>query len=126
MDGVRIALLSRLRAKPQLFGEMGAIAQTLFKHIWQRGAERHDPARSAHAAFLWADASQRFVTCDDAVFLVASRSARVMTAHLTESLHALHAAIGRNKTDSLLANLATGIWHRDSCTAKPACRSHAL
>ena len=96
------------------YGEVGAMAQTLFKHIWQRAVERR--AGTRRLAFLWADESQHFITRYDAVFQMTSRSARVATVHLTQSLPALQAAIGRNETDSLLANLATRIWHRNSCT----------
>jgi hypothetical protein len=97
------------------FGEVGAMAQTLFKHIWQRAVERRDPERSPRPAFLWADEAQHFSTRYDAIFQMTSRSSRVITVLLTQSLPGLHAAIGRNESDSLLANLATRIWHRNSC-----------
>jgi hypothetical protein len=108
------------------FGEVGAMAQTLFKHIWQRSVERRDPASSPRPAFLWADESQHFITKYDAIFQMTSRSARVMTVHLTQSLPALHSVMGRNETESLLANLGTRIWHRNSCTVTNAAASETI
>jgi hypothetical protein len=102
------------------------MAQTLFKHIWQRAVERRDQSGNPPPAFLWCDESQYFLTRYDPVFQMTSRSARVMTVHLTQSVPGLHGAIGRSETDALLANLGTRIWHRNSCTVTNAAAAETV
>lgn len=98
------------------FGDVGVMSQVLWKFIWQRAVERRDVTRAGAPVFLWADESQHFITKYDAVFQMTSRSARAMAVHLTQSLPNLYSAMTRNEADALLANLATRIWHRNSCT----------
>jgi hypothetical protein len=97
------------------FGDVGALSQILWKFVWQRAVERRSFARNPIPVFLWADENQYFVTKYDAIFQMTSRSAGVMAVHLTQSLPSLYAALARHEADSLLANLATRIWHRNSC-----------
>lgn len=98
------------------YGELGVIAQTIWKMAFQRSIERRDLGRSTRPVFLWADEFQLFATSYDAVFQTTCRSSRVATVYLTQNISNVHAALGGNEkakaeATSLFANLTTKIWH---------------
>jgi hypothetical protein len=98
------------------FGELGRLAQVLWKHLWQKAAEARDIRTNPRHVFLWADESQHFISRADPLFLTTSRSAKVVTVLLTQNIPNYLTVLARSEVDSLLANLATKIWHRNSCT----------
>jgi hypothetical protein len=99
----------------KLYHNVGRMAQTLYKTIWQRAAERRAAAIDAGEgnwcpAFLAADECQYFVTYQDALFQQAARSAMVATVYLTQNLPNLYVEIGEHATHSLLGNLQTKVF----------------
>lgn len=102
------------------FGQVGAIAQVLFKYIWQRATERREFGPHDVPVFLWADEAQHVVTRHDALFQSTARSARVATVYLSQNLPSYYAAIGgghcgQAAVQSLMGNLTTKIFHSNSC-----------
>ena len=101
------------------FGEVGLIAQALWKQSWQRSIERRDISKSTRPVFYWADEAQYFVTSTDALFHTTCRSARVASVLLTQSVSNFYAALGsgekgKSEADALLTNLNTKIFHGNS------------
>lgn len=104
-----------LNVPVKLYHNVGRIAQTLYKTIWQRAAERRAVAIDAGdtnwcPAFLGSDEFQYFVTYQDALFQQAARSAMVATVYLTQNLPNLYVEIGEHATHSLLGNLQTKVF----------------
>jgi len=100
----------------KLYGEVGRLAQTMIKTVWQHAAERRIDAIEAgrpgwRPAFMWADEAQYFVTAADAGFQQTARSSMVATVYLTQNLPNYIAAIGENPTHSLLGNLQSKVFH---------------
>jgi len=95
--------------------ELGRLSQVLWKHIWQKAAESRDIQSNPRHVFLWADESQHFISRADPLFLTTSRSAKVITVLLTQNVPNYLSVLSQAETDSLLGNLATKIWHRNSC-----------
>lgn len=98
------------------YGELGRLSQVLWKYLWQQAAEARDVQQNPRHVFMWGDEAQHFVSRADPLFLTTSRSAKVITVFLTQNLPNYLSVVSRAETDSLLANLATKIWHRNSCT----------
>jgi hypothetical protein len=98
------------------FGEFGRLAQVLFKHLWQKAAEARDVRTNPRHVFLWADESQHFISRSDPLFLTTSRSAKVVTVLLTQNVSNYLSVLSRPEVDSLLGNLASKVWHRNSCS----------
>ena len=107
-------LLLALPVKQHL--EMGRLAQVLWKHLWQKAAEARDITVNPRHVFMWADESQHFISRADPLFLTTSRSAKVITVLLTQNVPNYLSVLSRAEVDSLLGNLATKIFHRNSCT----------
>jgi hypothetical protein len=100
------------------YGEVGRVAQILFKTIWQRAVERR--GTKGRPVFLWADEAQFFVTRYDMLFQQTARSSRAAAVYLTQSVVNFRAALdGSNDStsisDSLLGNLQTKIFHANAC-----------
>jgi hypothetical protein len=98
------------------FGELGRLAQVLWKHLWQKAVEARDVETSPRHVFLWADESQHFISRSDPLFLTTSRSAKVVTVLLTQNVANYLSVLSRSEVDSLQGNLGTKIWHRNSCS----------
>lgn len=103
------------------FNEVGMYAQVLFKYCWQRSVERRRVVENSRPVFLWVDESQHFLNAHDVDFLQTSRGSRVASTFLTQNLpNYLYRLGGGQKTnslvDSLLGNLATKIFHNNTCT----------
>lgn len=107
-------------------GELGRLAQVLWKHLWQKAAEARDVAANPRHVFLWADESQHFISRSDPLFLTTSRSAKVITVLLTQNVPNYLSVLSRAEVDSLLGNLATKIWHRNSCTVTNTAASDTI
>ena len=96
------------------FGEVGQLAQVLWKYVFQRSIERRDVAGNPRPVFLWADEAQHFLTSYDMQFQTTCRSSRVATVYLTQNVSNVYAALGgqekgRAEAASLFANLNTKI-----------------
>jgi hypothetical protein len=96
-------------------GEVGRLAQVIFKTVWQRSTERRDLTGPWRSVFLWADESQYFVTQYDALFQQTARSKFSATVYLTQNLPNYYSALpgkdNRAVAESLLGNLQTKIFH---------------
>lgn len=98
------------------FLDMGIIAQSVFKLMFQQAAERRDVEKHPVPVFLWADEVQLFVNSYDQIFLTTARSKRVATVFLTQNISNYLAVMGagteaKARVDSLLGNLSTKIFH---------------
>jgi hypothetical protein len=98
------------------YGEVGQIAQALWKYQWQKATERRAVEGNAtRPVFLWVDEAQHFVTTNDMLFQTTARGVRACTVYLTQNYANYQAVLGsgegRAVTDSLLGNLSTKLWH---------------
>lgn len=97
------------------YGAAGRYGQILFKYMWQKAIERRPKEKGMRPVFLWVDESQLFLTAYDMIFQTTARSSRACTVYLTQNISNYYAVMpGRNpmyKTDSLLGNLNTKIFH---------------
>lgn len=97
------------------FGEVGRMAQVLYKSVWQKAVERRAFTGQWCPVFLWADEAQFFVTKDDPLYQGTARSQFAATVYLTQNLPTYHAALDTQgstaATAALLGNLQTKIFH---------------
>lgn len=96
-------------------GQIGIIANVLFKHCFQRSIERRAAAQNQRPVFLFADEAHYFVTSHDALFGTTCRSAKVAMVLLSQSVSNFYAALGggdkgRAEADALFANLNTKVF----------------
>lgn len=101
------------------FGEVGQIAQVIWKYAFQRSIERRVVTEATRPVFLWMDEAQHFVTSYDAQFLATCRSAKVASVLLSQNVSSFYAALGgsekgRVEADSLFGNLNTKIFHANT------------
>lgn len=102
------------------YGQVGQLAQVLWKTSFQRAIERRDVRHNPRSVFLFADEAQYFVTSPwDREFQSTCRSSRVATVLLTQNLGNLQAVLGggdrgQAETDSLLGNLNTKVLHANT------------
>lgn len=105
-----------------------AMAQTLFKIVWQQAALRRmkNMPRRPRPLFLWADESHFFVTRFDASFQSLAREARVATVYMTQNISAYSAKLGSQNgsdlTNWFLGLMQCQIYHAQS---DPATLEHA-
>jgi hypothetical protein len=110
-------------AKPTLtWNEDGAVAQQLFKFIWQRAVLARNslaPEQRERPLFLWSDESQETVAPYDGEFLGLARESKCCTVYLTQSLPTYFAKIGGdNPRDAALAlagKFKTHVFCANSC-----------
>ena len=103
-----------LNVPQKTYHNTGVTAQTLFKQVWQRAAERR--GKAGFPAFLWIDEAQFFITKDDSSFLQTARSSRISTVFLTQTIPNLKRKLGStDESDTLLSNFQTVIFHANSC-----------
>ncbi|MBZ0304322.1 MAG: TraM recognition domain-containing protein, partial [Anaerolineae bacterium] len=101
----------------QSFLEVGRVAQGIFKFMFQRAVLRRDTDIDPLPVFLWADEAQYFVNSFDYHYQSVARSFRACTVYLTQNRSLYDAAFGaggKDKTDSLLGNFQTKIFHANS------------
>ena len=110
-------------AKPTLtWNEDGAIAQQLFKFIWQRAVLNRNSLEQKHQErplVLWSDESQETVAPYDGEFLGLSRESKCCTVYLTQSLPTYFAKIGsdnpRDAALSLASKFKTHVFCTNNC-----------
>jgi type IV secretory pathway TraG/TraD family ATPase VirD4 len=98
------------------WGDVGRIAQVLFKVCFQKATERRNIEKSPVPVFLFADEAQLFLTSYDEQFLQTARSSRAITVYLSQNLPNYYSALGGNQkaehqANSILGNLSTHIYH---------------
>lgn len=101
------------------WGEVGLIAQVLFKYAFQRAIERRAVSDDTRPVFLWADEAQNFVTSYDMQYQTTCRSAKAATVYITQNVSNFYAALGggdkgKVEADSLFSNLNTKVFHANS------------
>lgn len=107
------------------FAAAGRAAQVMFKFMWQQAMERRDIEKKPNPVFLWADEAQNFVSEYDMQFQATARSSRCCTVYITQNLPNYFAEMGtsgKDRTNSLVGNFATKIWHANS---DPETNTHA-
>ncbi len=102
------------------YGEAGRLAQVLFKHTFQRSAERRNPGGNPRPAVLWMDEGQQFLTSQDKEVQATARSARLITVCISQNLPGFYSVLpgdqGRAEVDAFLGNLQTKIFHQNACS----------
>lgn len=102
------------------YGEVGVIAQSIWKYCWQRSVERRNVRKSPRPAFLWADEAQNFFTPDsDMQFQATARSSRVATVYLVQNISSMVASLGSGESampqvEAILGNLNLKVFHANS------------
>lgn len=118
-DMIREGAVVVLSLPVKEFFELGQFAQVLYKYIFQRSMERSsgNPA-TLRPVFLWVDEAQFFLTSNDMLFQTTARSAKVATVFLTQNISSYYALMpgdeGRARTNSLMGNFVTKIFHSNS------------
>ena len=110
-------------AKPTLtWNEDGAIAQQLFKFIWERSVLARNalaPEQRERPLFLWSDESQETVAPYDGEFLGLARESKCCTVYLTQSLPTYFSKIGgdspRDAALALAGKFKTHVFCAKSC-----------
>jgi NAD(P)-dependent dehydrogenase (short-subunit alcohol dehydrogenase family) len=96
----------------EVFNEVGVCAQLVWKFCWQRATARREPDKDGGMpTFLWADESQFFTSSGDLKFQATARSKRACTVYLTQNLPTYFDRAGQDRTNALLGNLQTKIFH---------------
>ena len=99
------------------FSAAGRASQIMMKFLWQQAMERRDVRRNPLPVFLWADEAQNFVSEYDMQFQATAGSSRCCTVFITQNLPNYYAEMGTHavhRTQSLVGNFATKIWHANS------------
>lgn len=96
------------------FNELGRFAAVIWKHLFQRAAERRKATDASRPLFIYADESQFFLTSGDADFQTTARSSRTATIYLTQNLPNYYSVVGgrngKSKVDSFLGNMQTKLF----------------
>jgi hypothetical protein len=96
----------------EVYNEVGVFAQILWKLAWQRATARREPGKDGGIpTFLWADEAQFFTSSSDLKFQATARSKRACTVYLTQNLPTYFERVGQDRTNALLGNLQTKIFH---------------
>ena len=105
------------------YGQVGLYAAALWKYAFQKSIERRDVAKSPRPVVLWQDEGQFFLLpSTDFLFTSTSRSARVSSVLLTQSISGVIATLGggpagKAEADAYLSNYGTKIFHANTDTA---------
>ena len=101
----------------QRYHKVGRIAQTIWKHMWQRAVLARDVNAHPRPVFLWADEAQHFMTSHDFEYQATCRSARASTVFLTQNISMYYATLGaggRDAANALLGNFGSLIFHQQN------------
>lgn len=105
---------------PAVLNRTHAVAQTLFKVVWQQAALRRMKSVDGRTRpiFLWADEAHFFVSPYDTSFQSLARATKAATVYMTQNLSAYHHRLpSRNAeavTNALLGYFQTQIFHAQS------------
>jgi hypothetical protein len=96
----------------EVYNEVGVCAQMVWKHCWQRATARREPEKDGgRPVFLWADEAQFFCSKSDLQFQATARSKMTSTVLLTQNTPTYFERAGQDRTNALLGNLQTKIFH---------------
>ena len=99
--------------------DVGRIAQTLLKTIFQRQVQSRIVTDASPVCFLFADEAQNFLTGQDKDFLDTARSSRCATVFLSQNINNYYGLFptinGRALVQSILANFGVKCWHANGC-----------
>lgn len=103
------------------FGQVGLIANMLWKMSFQKSIERRDVNQSSRPVALICDEGHHFLHNEDSLFASTCRSSRVAQVLITQNIPNLDVALGGGETgraqaESLLANFGTLIFHCNTCS----------
>lgn len=113
---------------PAVLNRTYAVAQTLFKVVWQQAALRRMGSVTRHTRpiFLWADEAHFFVSPYDTSFQSLARATKAATVYMTQNLSAYHHRLPAKNADAIAAALMgyfqTQIFHAQ---ADPKTIQHA-
>lgn len=113
---------------PAVLNRTYAVAQTLFKVVWQQAALRRMQQVGKHTRpiFLWADEAHFFVSPYDTSFQSLARASRAATVYMTQNLSAYHHRMPSKNAEAITAALLgyfqTQIFHAQ---ADPKTIQHA-
>jgi len=102
------------------FGQMGEVAQKIFKFLWQISTEARQPEgtkrrkKPMRPVFLFADECQFFTSERDDEFFSTARSARACGVYLTQDLPSFYSRLtkgGEHGADALIGKFQTRIMH---------------
>lgn len=102
---------------PAVLNRTYAVAQTLFKVVWQQAALRRMQQVGKHTRpiFLWADEAHFFVSPYDTSFQSLARASRAATVYMTQNLSAYHHRMPSKNAEAITAALLgyfqTQIFH---------------
>ncbi|MCB0638710.1 MAG: TraM recognition domain-containing protein [Lewinella sp.] len=99
------------------FSAAGRASQVMMKFLWQQAMERRSVKKNPRPVFLWADEAQNFISEYDMQFQATARSSRCCTVFITQNMPNYYAEMGTHavhRTQSLVGNFATKIWHANS------------
>jgi len=102
------------------YEDVGRIAQSVYKLMFQKASERNITSDAAPGLFLYSDECQFFLNSYDLPFQQTARSSRVASFYLSQNISNFHVSLGERgeqKANSLLGNLSTKIFHANSDTA---------
>jgi hypothetical protein len=110
-------------AMPTLtWNEDGAIAQVLFKYMWQRAVLTRNslaPKHRERPVFLYSDESQETVSSYDGEFLGMCRDSKCCVVYMTQSLPAYFSKIGgdnpRDAAMNLVGKFMTHVYFSNAC-----------
>ena len=101
------------------YDQVGVVAQGVYKLCFQKAMERVKVNKDTRSVFLFADECQYTLTSYEESFQQTARSSRIATFYLTQSISNLHLNLGERgeqRTNSLLTNLGTKIFHAQADT----------
>lgn len=113
---------------PAVLNRTYAVAQTLFKVVWEQAALRRmeHVTRHTRPIFLWADEAHFFVSPYDTSFQSLARATKAATVYMTQNLSAYHHRLPAKNADAIAAALMgyfqTQIFHAQ---ADPKTIQHA-
>jgi hypothetical protein len=102
------------------WGEVGRIAQVLFKTSFQRSIERRDIRKSPVPVLLFCDEAQLFLSpSSEETFLQTARASRCVAVYLTQNVANVYSALGgtpkaQHQAESILSLLSTHIYHTNA------------
>ena len=103
----------------KVWNEVGVLAATIFKALFQRMAERRDVRLNPRPLALFMDECQFFISDADNEFQSTARSSRVATVALTQNLPTIMEHIGgrhpEHAAKQWLGNFATKIMCANGC-----------
>lgn len=114
----REGLIIVLDLPTRRFGRAGAVAQQIFKLLWQLSMESRSTNDKTRPVFMWADEAQFFMNSYDTEHLSVARSQRCCSVFITQDISTYYSQIGsssgKEAADSLVSKFQTRIFHANT------------